>query len=122
MSRVFRYQPSLNAANGLQQVVAWIAHACETDLQIQQLKVKSLDLVSCYKAARIILAANMHLPELNMDDFEEWFADFSTAESIELRSTDEAREPSKFAKLLAKCTCKASHLSVPIQTFVPVSL
>ena len=41
--------------------------------------------------------------------------------TIELKAMEGA-EMSKFAKLLMKCSRKSMHLSVPIQTFVPVSM
>ena len=83
----------------------------------------------------------MHMPELLISDFREWFeAEASSMEAqahnigasavnvtqrgdvIEFKAKTLGDEPSAFAKLLAKCARKSMHLSVPIQTFVPVSL
>ena len=71
----------------------------------------------------------MPLKELNVEDFQEWFEMLATRHPeagqdsmyIEFKSK-EGDEPSPFAKLLALCARKSVHLSVPIQTFVPVSL
>ena len=72
---------------------------------------------------------------MDFDDFKEWFDQLASS-SPSLQESDRnektiqfvaysdegKREPSYFTQLLLKCTRKPLHVSVPIQTFVPVSL
>ena len=83
-----------------------------------------------YKVAQIIVANNMQHPtELSIDDFSEWFNELShldqsvhnTKKVIEYKQ-EEVIGPSPFARLIFKCARKSVHLSIPIKTFVPVSL
>ena len=94
----------------------------------------SFDFKRAYKAAWFILSANMPLKELNLEDFREWFDSLATrkpnapadggadAKYIDLKPKDDGNVPSPFTRLLMLCARKSVHLSVPIQTFVPVSL
>ena len=67
----------------------------------------------------------MHLVEICESDFEEWFNELADKQGqerlLEVKST-EGQEASRFAKLLARCARKCLHLSIPVQTFVPVSM
>ena len=90
-----------------------------------------------------ITTATTRICDYGFDDFRDWFNELAvetnvggmrdpklpasriqSVRAVEFKAfeTDSQLEPSSFAKLLLKCARKAIHLSVPIQTFVPVSL
>jgi len=81
-----------------------------------------------YKVTHWILSRNTNVKELLFEDFRAWFIqsanlggdDIRTIKFKATKSTSD--EPHKFARLLLKCSRKSTHLSIPIQTFAPVSL
>ena len=84
-----------------------------------------------HQVAFHILNTYIGLEELNYEDFAEWFEKKARGgkEGGKIQfigwqpsQPGQQRRVSPFAKLLAMCARRAVHLSVPIQTFAPVSL
>ena len=86
----------------------------------------------CYLITWEILRRNTNLKELVFEDFHKCWLEYSHRGPNDERTIEykdqgkDATNPSggatKFAKLLFKCARKSVHLSIPVQTFAPVSL
>ena len=74
-----------NGNKKLQSIIDWIEQAARDSPHIHQLTDElgsiSFDFKRAYKAAWLILSANMQLTELNIEDFQEWFDQLATRRS-----------------------------------------